>query len=112
MDAFREAAECLRELDSTVVWDVGSSVRSTGDIPCHLSLWHRNAPDPHLELTAVVTPVQDLYRITADIACYEGQGLAELQPRFDRGLTAEEAIVDLRRFLERNVGVLRRMGAA
>jgi hypothetical protein len=109
---FVEEAERLREFDDSLIWDASGARRRNGDVSCWLSLWHRGAVDPHMELTAVVTGTPGSYGMGVDIGTLEGEVFAELKLARDGGSSLDQLTMELRQFLNLNADLLERIGTS
>jgi hypothetical protein len=107
-----EEAQRLRSFDDSLVWDASAARRRNGDVSCWLSLWHRGAVDPHMELTAVVTGTPGSYGMGVDIGTMDGEIFAELKTAGDGGSSLDQLTDELRQFLSVNSELLRRIGTS
>jgi len=112
VDVFVEEGLRLRAFDDSLVWDASGARRRNGDISCWLSLWHRGAVDPHMEVTAVVTGSPGSYRMGVDIGTMEGEVFAEMKSGVDGGRSLGELTDELRQFLSENADLLKRIGTS
>ncbi len=102
----------LREIDESLVWRRESRSRSSVKVSCAVTVWHRGAEDPHLELDAMVRVGPGQVAISCDIGTTEGEIFAELRPEEGAAPTLDAAIGKLRAFLAAHAGLLRREGTA
>lgn len=110
VEVFDEEARRLRRLDESLTWDASGALPTTGGVSAWLTVSHRGAEDPHLELTAkVVVGRHGLLLLSSDIGTFEGDVVAELE-RDDGGMNSPAAVAgELRRFLAGDAALIERM---
>jgi hypothetical protein len=101
------AAE-LRTSDPTLVWRASGDWMRYGALSCALTVSHRGAMDPNLEVTVKVTGEPGALRLSGDIGRFGGEVLAELE-RTEPFTESGGVVGRLRDFLDRRDDLLRQL---
>ncbi|WP_306214867.1 hypothetical protein [Actinoplanes sp. RD1] len=109
---FEEEMEKVRKVDATLIWRREGKMWARDKVSCILTVWHRGADDPHLELDAMVRVGPGQVAISCDIGTTEGEIFAELRPEDGAGPTLDAAIARLRAFFAVHAELMRREGTA